>query len=142
MRKTKTLFVDASAIVAILTDESDAEELAEALDAARQAISSPIAVWEAAASISRKTGRRAEAELADILSFLRLAQVSVEPVDLEVAAVALAAFDRYGRRSGHVANLNMGDCFAYAFARQRQAGLLYKGKDFVHTDVHLGARDD
>ena len=63
-------------------------------------------------------------------------------VDLEVAAIALAAFDRYGRRSGHVANLNMGDCFAYAFARQRQARLLYKGKDFVHTDVHLGLRED
>jgi ribonuclease VapC len=29
----------------------------------------------------------------------------------------------------------MGDCFAYACARAHCAPLLYKGDDFVHTDL-------
>jgi ribonuclease VapC len=130
------VFVDASAIVAILTEEDDAQELAAKLDAAGSVVTSPIAVWEAAASISRKTRRRAELELADILSFLSLAEAAVEPVDTSIASAAVAAFDRYGRGSGHPADLNMGDCFAYAFAQTLNEELLYKGKDFALTDVH------
>lgn len=129
------MFVDASAIVAILTEESDAELLASELDRAIDPITSPIAVWESAASISRKTGRRAEQELPDILMFLELARIDVASVDLPIAVAAIAAFDRYGRRSGHRADLNMGDCFAYAFAKDRDILLLYKGKDFALTDV-------
>lgn len=129
------MFVDASAIVAILTEESDAELLAGEFDRAIDPITSPIAVWESAASISRKTGRRAEQELPDILAFLELAHIEVVPVDLSIAIAATAAFDRYGRRSGHRADLNMGDCLAYAFAKDRDILLLYKGKDFALTDV-------
>jgi ribonuclease VapC len=133
------VFVDASAIVAILTEEDDAQRLAAALDSAKGPITSPIAIWEAAASISRKTGKRAEAELPDILTLLDLARVGIEPVDMSVTAAAVAAFDRYGRRSGHAADLNMGDCFAYAFARSRNIELLYKGKDFALTDIERHA---
>ena len=129
------MFVDASAIVAILTDEEEAQDLAEALEAASEPITSPIAVWEAAASVSRKTGRRADAELPDILAFLDVAEVRIAPVDMTMTAAAVAAFDRYGRRSGHRADLNMGDCFAYAFAKQRNVALLYKGKYFDLTDL-------
>lgn len=129
------MFVDASAIVAILTEEAEAQALAEALESAPEPITSPIAVWEAAASISRKTGRRADAELPDILAFLDVAEVGIASVDMAVTVAAVAAFDRYGRRSGHRADLNMGDCFAYAFAKQRNVALLYKGKDFELTDV-------
>jgi ribonuclease VapC len=135
------VFVDASAIVAILTEEDDAEELAAALDSAEAPITSSIAIWEAAASISRKTGRQAQAELPDILAFLDLAAVAIEPVDMAVTAAALTAFDRYGRRSGHAADLNMGDCFAYSFARTRKIALLYKGKDFALTDVRRYASE-
>lgn len=129
------MFVDASAIVAILTGEDDARPLAEALDADRAPVTSLIAVWEAAASISRKTRRAAEAELPDILAFLEAAEVAIIPIDMSVTAGALNAFDRYGRRSGHPADLNMGDCFAYAFAKLRKTDLLYKGKDFGLTDL-------
>jgi ribonuclease VapC len=129
------VFVDASAIVAILTEEDDAQALAAALESATDAITSPIAIWEAAASISRKTGNRAATELPNILAFLDLADVAVEPVDMVATMAAIAAFDRYGRRSGHAADLNMGDCFAYAFAKTRKIPLLYKGKDFTLTDL-------
>jgi ribonuclease VapC len=129
------VFVDASAIVAILTEEADAKVLAEALESAHEPITSPVAVWEAAASVSRKTGRRAETELPDILAFLDAAEVRIAPIDMVIAAIAVIAFDRFGRRSGHRADLNVGDCFAYAFAKQHSVPLLYKGKDFGFTDV-------
>jgi ribonuclease VapC len=129
------VFVDASALVAILTGEEEALSLTQALGSAYRPVTSAISVWEAAAAISRKTGRTAESELSDILAFLKAAEVEIAPVDIKVVALALVAFDHYGRRSGHRAKLNMGDCFAYAFARQRNAVLLYKGKDFALTDV-------
>ena len=129
------MFVDASAIVAILTNEAEAQDLAATLDSAKEPITSPIAIWETAVSIARKTGRRAEAELPDVRAFLDLAEVRIMPVEMDVTAAAISAFDRYGRRSGHPADLNMGDCFAYAFAKERNIPLLYKGKDFALTDV-------
>ena len=129
------MFVDASVIVSIVTDEDDGKTLAHDLDSAINVITSPIAIWEAAASISRKTGRRAGQELPDILTFIELAGIEIAPIDLAVSVAAIAAFDRYGRRSGHGADLNMGDCFAYAFAKSRGIPLLYKGKDFALTDL-------
>jgi ribonuclease VapC len=130
-----TVFVDASALVAILTGEEEAQSLTQALGSGSRPATSAISVWEAAAAISRKTGRTAELELPDILAFLEVAEVEIVAVDIKIAALAVVAFDRYGRRSGHRANLNMGDCFAYAFAKHRDVVLLYKGKDFALTDV-------
>lgn len=40
-----------------------------------------------------------------------------------------------GRGSKHPAKLNFGDCFAYALARTRNLPLLFKGDDFIHTDI-------
>ncbi|MGN6468274.1 MAG: type II toxin-antitoxin system VapC family toxin, partial [Rhizobiaceae bacterium] len=40
-----------------------------------------------------------------------------------------------GKGSGHPAQLNMGDCFSYAMARQAGVPLLYKGGDFALTDL-------
>jgi ribonuclease VapC len=133
------VFVDASAIVSILTEEADARDLAAVLDSASEAFTSPIAIWEAAASISRKTGGQAAVELPIILEFLEVGQIGIESVEMVVTTAAVSAFDRYGRRSGHAADLNMGDCFAYAFAATRKTSLLFKGKDFVQTDVERPA---
>jgi ribonuclease VapC len=44
------------------------------------------------------------------------------------------AFRRYGRGQ-HAANLNFGDCFAYALAKDSSAPFLFKGDDFGRTDV-------
>ncbi len=34
-----------------------------------------------------------------------------------------------------MAELNFGDCFAYALAKTRNLPLLFKGDDFIHTDI-------
>jgi ribonuclease VapC len=51
----------------------------------------------------------------------------------------LLAFARYGKGRGHPAQLNMGDCFAYAVAKTHGAILLFKGEDFGQTDIRSAA---
>lgn len=68
-------------------------------------------------------------------AFLAVAGLSVVPVGGITAASALAAFARYGKGRGHPAQLNLGDCFAYAVAYERKTSLLFKGDDFSRTDI-------
>jgi ribonuclease VapC len=131
------MFVDASAIVAILTREDDADALADRLEAALQPITSAVAVFEAVLGICRKRHATvAEAE-ADVREFLEMAKVRIAAIDAPEASAALKAFDRYGKGRGHPAQLNMGDCFAYACAASRDIPLLCKGEDFTRTDIQL-----
>lgn len=129
------MFVDASAIVAILTREPEADALADALGEAPAPITSPVAIFEAALGLCRKRESSvAEAE-ADVMEFLTLAGVAVAPIDAAAGKAALAAFARFGKGRGHPAQLNMGDCFAYAMARCHRTSLLFKGGDFAQTDI-------
>jgi ribonuclease VapC len=64
-------------------------------------------------------------------------EIQAEPVTLEQAEIARAAYRDFGRGSGHPAGLNFGDCFAYALAKSTREPLLFKGDDFSHTDVAI-----
>jgi ribonuclease VapC len=59
----------------------------------------------------------------------------IESVTAVQARMARQAYRDYGKGSGHPANLNFGDCFSYALAREKREPILYKGDDFVHTDL-------
>ena len=48
---------------------------------------------------------------------------------------AIEASMKYGKAVGHSADLNFGDCFAYACAKAHRLPLLYKGNDFSQTDL-------
>jgi ribonuclease VapC len=62
-------------------------------------------------------------------------KVEIVPVTSHQARIARRAYWDYGRGSGHKAGLNYGDCFSYALARDCHEPLLFKGDDFVHTDI-------
>ena len=62
------------------------------------------------------------------------AEIRIEPVTEAQARVAREASRDFGKGSGHPAGLNFGDCFAYALAHESGEPLLFKGKDFSHTD--------
>ncbi|MBV9287783.1 MAG: type II toxin-antitoxin system VapC family toxin [Hyphomicrobiales bacterium] len=129
------MVVDASAIVAILMREPECASLMAALERAEDAATSPIAVYEAALGVQRKRHCSvAEAE-ADVMDFLSAARVRVAPIERGTAHDGLAAFSRYGKGTRHPAQLNLGDCFAYAQAKSSGAALLFKGDDFARTDV-------
>jgi ribonuclease VapC len=132
-------FVDASAIVAILTREPDADALANTLDEAQKPITSPVAIFEATLGICRKRHVSVEEAVEDIREFLDLARIELIPITRREAETALVAFSRYGKGRGHPAQLNLGDCFAYAMAKNHRASLLFKGNDFNQTDILIEA---
>lgn len=134
------MFVDASAIVAILTREPEADALANVLEKGRSPITSPIAIFEAALGICRKRHASVEKAQEDVSEFLRVAGVRAVSITESEAATALAAFSQYGKGRGHPAQLNLGDCFAYAVARNHRTPLLFKGEDFDKTDIPSAAR--
>jgi ribonuclease VapC len=114
-----TLFLDASAVVAMRLQEPDAHELADRLDGHDRLLWSPIVRWESAVAVARERGCTPLAARSDLHAF----------------GEAYDAFRLYGKGSSHPARLNMGDCFAYACAKSHQAELLYKGDDFARTDL-------
>jgi len=134
------MFVDASAIVAILTREPEADALADVLESARSPITSPIAMFEAALGICRKQHASVEEAEEDVREFLGVAGVRTVSITEREAETALAAFSRYGRGRGHPAQLNLGDSFAYAVAKNHRTTLLFRGEDFDKTDIPIAAR--
>ena len=130
------MFVDASAMVAMLTEEREGDQLARILERAESPITSAIAIYETATRLMSKSSLSGEEARRTVADFLRAANIRVVPIDRRDADAALVAFERFGKRR-HSAGLNMGDCFAYACARALGVPLLYKGGDFAQTDLAL-----
>lgn len=141
------MFLDASAIVAVLGSEEDAELMLDKIGAARGGLFySPISAYEAILSLARKSagpeqdGRPIPRRLIEqseelVLRFFQETGASEISITKEMRLLAVAASKAYGRSVGHPAKLNMGDCFAYACARSLNVPLLFKGNDFPHTDI-------
>jgi ribonuclease VapC len=126
------MIVDSSAVVALMKLESDSRQIVEALFRSDSALMSAGTYVEAGIVVDRLRDPRSSRQF-DLL--LREAKVEIVPVSAEQARIAREAYRDFGKGSGHPAGLNFGDCFAYALARERNEPLLYKGDDFVHTDI-------
>ena len=83
--------------------------------------------------------RRGEQALTELRRMLANTSSEVVPFDERQAGIASSAYSLYGRGSDHPAKLNYGDCFSYALAIARDEPLLFKGDDFIHTDVRVAA---
>lgn len=125
------LVVDSSAIVAILTEESEATVFSDLLDARPISYCSSVTFVETFMVLSSRIANLSVAGLAAALQTLAIEQ---RPVDAEQSGLASEAFLRFGK-GRHPAKLNLGDCFSYALAKSLQAPLLYKGEDFARTDI-------
>ena len=126
------MILDTSAIVAILRDEPEAKSCAEAMEAAKSLGVSAVNFLEAAAVIDSSRNPIASRRFDD---FFRVAEINIEPVTEAQARIAREAYRDFGKGSGHAAGLNFGDCFAYALAKATGEPLLFKGNDFVRTDI-------
>lgn len=124
------MILDSSALIAILREEAEAPEFARAIAAASHRRISAANFVEAAIVIDGSRDPVASRRFDDLV---REAGLVMEPVTAAQAQLARAAYRDFGRGSGHPARLNFGDCFAYALATGEP--LLFKGDDFVHTDV-------
>ena len=128
------MFIDTSVIVAILSKESDATEFANRIEAA-QCCTSALVILEAAMRLSTKLGIDPMAVEQRIQALMDEAGITLAPMDARTASLAIKAFADYGKGRGHPAQLNLADCLSYACAKAQSIPLLYKGKDFSHTDL-------
>lgn len=126
------MIVDSSALVAIIREEPDAAAIGAALSSAGSLRISAGSLLETAIVIDSSRSPVLSAGLDQLIA---LHGIAIEPVTAAHTAIARQAYRDYGRGSGHPANLNFGDCFAYALARALDEPLLYKGDDFAHTDL-------
>jgi ribonuclease VapC len=125
------MIVDSSAVVAILSFESDARELANAIEEAPERRMSVVSYVESAIVLDSRRNPALSRRLDD---FIREAELRLEPVSVQQAKLAREAYRDYGK-GRHRAGLNFGDCFAYALAKEKGEPLLFKGDDFRKTDV-------
>jgi len=137
------MFIDASAILAIIKKEPEAALFAEKLKNQTKIYTSAISRYEAVAGLSvasRKEGQKISAKaIADAVvmidDFFDIFDVQIISIGENEAREAIEAFANYGKGTGHKAQLNMGDCFSYGVARIHGLPLLFKGDDFIHTDI-------
>jgi ribonuclease VapC len=119
-------------LIAILRDEPEATACAEVIEAAPDRCISAADFVEAAIVIDASRDPVARRRLDDLV---KAAQLVIEAVTEVQARIAREAYRDFGQGSRHPARLNFGDCFAYALAHATGEPLLFKGDDFVHTDV-------
>lgn len=129
------MIIDTSALVALLEQEPEAERIARTLAATPDRLLSAASLVEVGIVMQARHGDDGARDLDLLLAKLH---VEVVPLTARQADVARKAYRRYGR-GRHDAKLNLGDCFAYALAKDTSAPLLFKGDDFGKTDITVGA---
>jgi ribonuclease VapC len=125
------MVIDTSAVVAILFEEEDQLRYAQAIEDASARLVSAVTRVELSFVVE---GRKREAGRERLERFFALTGAEIVVVTPEQATLAISAFRTYGK-GRHPAGLNIGDCFSYALASATGHPLLFKGNDFVQTDI-------
>ncbi len=126
------MILDTSAIIAILKDEPERAAIDRVLGAADIRRISAATLLELFIVVERSNDRDIAQRADELLILIR---PIVEPVTESQVQVARLAYRQYGKGMGDPAQLNFGDCFAYALARDRSEPLLFTGDDFAQTDI-------
>lgn len=129
------MYVDASALVAVIVEEPEAEAMALAIRHSTSGrVTSPVAIYEATLGVARVLSCPVSRARQLVVGLLEAMAVTVTAIEERHASVALEAHSRFGK-GRHPAQLNMGDCFAYAAAAEAAMPILFKGDDFSQTDL-------
>lgn len=127
------MILETSALVAIVRQEPDAAVYVAALEKFGKPVRLSSASYLEAAIVVDESRDAILTRRFDV--FLDEAHIILEPVTPAQARIAREAYRDFGKGSGHPAQLNFGDCFAYALAKDKAEPLLFKGDDFARTDV-------
>jgi len=125
------VIVDTSVIIAILKEEHDADTIADILARTEVRRMSAVSYVEAGVVVDGNQDPVLSRRFDDLL---RDVEIAVEPVTMNQARIAREAYRDFGK-GRHRAGLNLGDCFAYALAKEKREPFLFKGDDFCHTDI-------
>jgi ribonuclease VapC len=131
------MIVDTSALLAILRSEPEARSCADAIEQSAARRISAGTLLEVSIVIDASSDPIASRRLDDLVE---AANFVVEPVMKDQVQIGREAYKDFGKGSGHPAGLNFGDCFAYALSKVMREPLLFKGDDFIHTDIEPALR--
>jgi ribonuclease VapC len=123
--------LDSSILVAMMRQEAGWEAFLETIESEECLLGTPTLVETRAWCAFNLEGYSSPW----LEEFVEGRNVSVIPFSREMADVASKAYITFGKPSRHPANLNFGDCMAYAVSTALRVPLLFKGDDFGRTDV-------
>jgi ribonuclease VapC len=126
------IVVDTSALLAILNGEPERNRFLDILANDDQPMVSAVTLYETMLVVG---ARRGPDNLDDLEQMLEAAEAQIVPFDEIQARAAHLAYMRFGKGIHPTARLNLCDCIAYALAKHLTVPLLFKGSDFVATDV-------
>ena len=131
------MFIDTSAVVSIIMGEPGADRLADAIAATKQRLTSPLVRLEACMVLSTRLDIAPRLAQKQFDAFLDEAGVTVVPVTDKIGAIAVAAFEQFGKGRCKKAKLSLADCMSYACAKGYRAPILFTGRDFAKTDLNI-----
>lgn len=126
------MIVDTSAIIAILEDGPEAPAFRRAIQSAESLRMSVGSFVEAFIVMATAKDPIVLERVEQLITTAGIELVAVTP---DQGRIACQAYRTFGRGSKSKAKLNFGDCFSYALAKTTSEPLLFKGKDFLHTDI-------
>jgi ribonuclease VapC len=130
------MFIDASALVAMMTDEDEARRLAAYVQKSTVRMTSPLSVAETVIGVSSILGMAiADAGFA-VKTFLQLANIQLLAVPPRAAFLAAEVYERFGK-GRHPADLSLDHCMTYACSRYYRQPLLSRIGGFAETDIDL-----
>jgi ribonuclease VapC len=131
------VIIDSSAIIAIVREEPEANSILNLIECGRGPLRMSAGNFlETGIVVDGARNAEYSARFEDLIARLNL---EIIPVSEAQARIARRAYRAYGKGSGHPAQLNFGDCFAYALSWESGEPLLYKGDDFIHTDIEAAS---
>ncbi|OYX83543.1 MAG: VapC toxin family PIN domain ribonuclease [Azorhizobium sp. 35-67-5] len=122
--------VDTSALAAIALAEPERQAFSECIARQGAIIGAPT-LLELSLVLTPRLRADASIFIDGLLAVPGIRAVAFDLVQFRLAA---EAFSRFGK-GRHAAGLNFGDCLSYAVAQAHGLPLLFKGNDFIHTDV-------
>src|ERR1035437_6014509 len=126
------MVIDTSALLAISLREPPRQRLLDVIGSASVRIISAASLLEAGIVLRSRWGETGLAVLNQMVGEL---VNEVVPFDETQARQAITAFARFGKRMGHRAQLNFGDCAVYGLAALREEPVAATGEGFAATDL-------
>ncbi|PST18139.1 VapC toxin family PIN domain ribonuclease [Rhizobium sp. JAB6] len=130
------MFIDASVLSAMMTDEEEARAFAIRMQPAMARMTSPLIAANGAIQVSTILGLSPTEASEAVRTFLQLMNIQLLAVPPRASVLATEAYERYGQ-GGHSARLDLDDCMTYACARYYRQPLLSNRDRFKHTDIEL-----
>ncbi|MDE1990995.1 MAG: type II toxin-antitoxin system VapC family toxin [Rhizobiaceae bacterium] len=130
------MFIDASVLAAMMTDENDARELARRMQGDAARMTSPAEVARASIGVTATLGLPLAEAGEAVKTFLTLMNIQLLAIPPRAAFLALEAYERFGK-GRHAADLDLDECMTYACARYYRQALLSKGDQFARTDIGI-----